>query len=279
MGPERFLYQLKLIQIALPIGHERYTKTQLFETFEDLVASSAELPRSDALSLISTFLSPTERSSEGISSPVSDTDMNHALKVIEYLSLRGVDILDEDVLALLFRATAFDGPVRREEDSDVEPGTTVAGSTLDRVYETQNRLVKLMEFANVQLSQKNHLIILRVLFENRNDNMFWKLWRDRAIRCIPRTKEDYLLLFNLQAQRKHQRDVIKCLYDWVPMMAREDPPVYVDKDVARALVPCLLLADPQLEQRLSIGTKGGAFLEYFMACQNLLGEEYCRMKR
>jgi hypothetical protein len=25
-------------------------------------------------------------------------------------------------------------------------------------------------------------------------------------------------------------DVIKCLYDWVPMMAREDPPVYANKD-------------------------------------------------
>jgi hypothetical protein len=279
MGPERFVYQLKLIQLALPIGHPRYTETHLFETFEDLAASSADISRSDALSLISIFLSRTETSSAGVSSPVSDTDTNRALKVLEYASLRGVDILDEDVLALLFRATGFDGAVRREEDSDVEPGTTVAGETLDRVHETQNRLIKLVEFANVQLSQNNHLIVLRVLFENRNYDMFWKLWRERAIRCIPRTREDYLLLFSLQAERKHQRDVIKCLYDWVPMMAREDPPVYVDKDLARALVPCLLLADPQLEYRLSMNTKGGAFLEYFIACQNLLGEEYHRLKR
>lgn len=61
-------------------------------------------------------------------------------------------------------------------------------------------------------------------------------------------------MFRLHAKLGNQRQAVDCLSSWVPMMAREQPPVALDEELTRAIMACMLVADPAIDQKTDDGT-------------------------
>lgn len=278
--PKSVLSRFRLIHTALSLSHPNYTKTDLFEAFQDLAASGGEITTSQGLMAVRALLSPAQTDTapeETALRTISNADMNMALKVLEHLSLRGANIIQLEIFLTFFTAVGYQVPVRPfDESQNIEPqdnGSSrmlVPTDILNNIHQIQNRLLRAMELINVKLQSEDYIPILRILSNHGNYDKFWEVWRKMALRLVPRQKEHYLLLFQNQVEQKHQRDAAKCIWDWVPMMVREDPPVYVDPELAQAIMECLLLADPDIKAKALEG-RPGQLAGYWLKCSEVLG--------
>ena len=278
-GHKNVLSRLKLINAALTLSHPNYTKTDLFEAFQDLAVSGGEIPASYGLMVVRALLSPTPdlMSEQTPLRTVPTDDLNMALKVLGHLSLRGANVLQPEIFLLFFTAVGYQVPVRPVDESQdiesVDEDSTrmpVPADMLESINQMHNRLLKAMEFMNVQLNSEDYIPILRILAYHSNFDKFWEIWRKMALRLVPRQREHYLLLFQLQRELNHQKDAAKCIFDWVPMMVREEPPVYVDPELAQVILDLLVIADPNIRAKALEGRRG-QLMDYYLKCSEVLG--------
>ncbi|KAI1934033.1 ATPase synthesis protein 25, mitochondrial [Ophidiomyces ophidiicola] len=260
---DHILAKLELSRLAVKLQHPKYSKTNLFDAFKDLAASGNEIPEIIALKTVKALLSFTENESDMANAVkrVSRTDIDLALKVLNHMSLRGMDILSREVFSMLYAASGFQVPVRpmKEHNNpnsiEVETSIPVTAEEFDEVRLVQDRLRKIMHAFDVKFGPEQFLSLLRFHFHHGNYDQFWAIWRKMSLLQLPRSKEFYVLLFRLHAERGHQAKTSECLSSWIPMMAREEPPVRIDAELARVIMACLLVADPSIKTRADSGDR------------------------
>ncbi|EER25215.1 hypothetical protein CPC735_018190 [Coccidioides posadasii C735 delta SOWgp] len=258
------LAKLELIRIAVTLQHPQYTKADLFDAFKELAASGYDISESQALQTVKTLLSFGDNDADvsNVAKRVLRSDIDLALKVLNHMSLRGMDILSREVFSMLYTASGFQVPVRPTNDNlspssvETEKSTPVSAEELNEVRLVQDRLRKIMDAFDVKFGPEQFLSLLRFHFHHGNYDQFWAIWRKMSLLQLPRSKEFYVLLFRLHAERGNQKRAAECLSSWVPMMAREQPPVHLDADIARVVMACLLVANPDVKQRADAGDPG-----------------------
>ncbi|KAF3483319.1 uncharacterized protein GIQ15_02643 [Arthroderma uncinatum] len=248
--------KLELIRAAVRLKHPAYHKMDLLEAFKNAAASGCDISEKMGMDTVRTLLLFQE--SEPLPEQrLPDHDIDLALKVLDHMSLRGINIFNGEVFFLLHQASAFRTHVRPAKDSgdggppsmDTTNVVKVPAEEFDHVATTHLRLSKVMDSTDAEFDYKEYPSLLRMYFQHGNFSKFWQLWRQVSLMQIPRSKELYLLMFHLHATLGHQRQAVECLRAWVPMMAREAPPVPMDEDLTKAIMACMLVADPAIDQK------------------------------
>ncbi|EGD97530.1 hypothetical protein TESG_04938 [Trichophyton tonsurans CBS 112818] len=251
--------KLSFARAAVLLKHPGYNKADLYRAFKNMAASGCDISEELAMDTVRTLLM-FQGSENAINERVPEQDIDLALRVLEHMSLRGIKIFNGEVFFLLHKATAFQSHVLPANDAPGPINTSadsiskVPEEGLDHITTVHNRLSKLMASADVDFDYKDYPELLKMYFEHGNYSKFWRLWHRIPLMQIPRTKELYLLMFRLHAKLGHQRQAVDCLSSWVPMMAREQPPVALDEELTRAIMACMLVADPAIDQKTDDGT-------------------------
>ncbi|EFR04762.1 hypothetical protein MGYG_07769 [Nannizzia gypsea CBS 118893] len=253
--------KLSFARAAVLLKHPAYGKENLYQAFKNVATSGCDISEELAMDTVRTLLL-FQGSDKALNERVPEHDIDLALRVLDHMSLHGINIFNGEVFFLLHKASAFKSPVLPTEDAndetnasaDVDSISKVPAEALDNVTTMHNRLNKLMASAGVDFNYKDYPELLQMYFEHGNYSKFWRLWQRISLMQITRSRELYLLLFRLHAKLGHQRQAVECLSSWVPMMTREEPPVALDEELTRAIMACMLVADPAIDQKADDGT-------------------------
>ncbi|WEW61191.1 ATPase synthesis protein 25, mitochondrial [Emydomyces testavorans] len=258
------LARLELIRAAVTLQHPRYSKTDLFDAFKNLAGSGCGISETQALETAKALLSFAENEVDISSAAkrVSRSDIDLALQVLNHMSLRGMDILSREVFSMLYTASGFQVPVRPVNENpcpnsiEAETSHPISAEEFQEIRLVQDRMRKIMDAFDIKFGPEQFLSLLRFHFHHGNYDQFWDTWRQMSLLQLPRSKDFYVLLFRLHAERGNQKRAAECLSSWVPMMAREQPAVRIDADIARVILACLLVADPDVKHRADKGDPG-----------------------
>lgn len=274
------LDRLKVIRSIVEWGHPGYTKSDIYDAFKDLAVSGYEIPEDEALKTVETLLfSHTPSDKPAIGPSRSDSpNLELALQVLDHMSLCGMDILSQEVFIMFHKASAYPTHVRRHERSSdnshqVENVMRVRPADYGRTQRTQKRLRILRAAAGVQFDTDHYLDLLRIHFHHGNFDEFWRRWDRLTLKQEPHTKEHYMLLFDLHAELGNESLASKCMFKWFPMMAREEPPVELDEELARSALGCLSVADPTIQRKVSEGPQRSTSVSMLRECVSLLNLE------
>ena len=103
---------------------------------------------------------------------------------------------------------------------------------------------------------------------------FWNVWHGVARRSLARSAELYKFAFAAVADTGHQSRCLAALRYCVPQMRKENPPVRIEDDLARAIKSCVLVAEPDIENQAASDTFiEGEFVPLWNRCESLSAEK------
>lgn len=234
--------QIQTMCMGISRQQRTYTKEDLWTAFVDYSVRGYALPEDLGLQVVSALLTkqPVGDQDVEVSSGLLDNHAELALRVLEQLSLRGTNVLNMKVLTMLYQAFS-------PEELEVAPQNKKAETARSRIFQ-------LIEMLNVAFDPEQARILMVSLFRNQDYDGFWKLWRKLPLDGSSRTAADYERLFELHAELGDERRARDCIATWVPMMAREDPPIAPQGLLLRHIMYCLVIVDPEIEQTASQGS-------------------------
>ncbi|GAD91816.1 conserved hypothetical protein [Paecilomyces variotii No. 5] len=260
-APEQIIAaQLRLMCMAISVHHPSYHKDQLWEAFQEY--TSYGYPVSDKLGfdVFSALLTPSGvdadagHSQDSLSTP----DRELALRVVDYLSLQGTDVLNMRVFNILYEAASHSAPSSENEAPSKHALDGEAATPVEDLCELQylnvTRVSKIIEALDLDIDPIQARVLLYLQFRNGDFDGFWKLWHKLPIHGIRRSLADYELLFGLHAELGDVRRARDCILAWVPMMEREEPPVPLTGELAELILTCLRVIDPSIEAKALEGS-------------------------
>ncbi|KAI5293799.1 ATPase synthesis protein 25 mitochondrial [Ascosphaera acerosa] len=143
-------------------------------------------------------------------------------------------------------------PGREQQRASVfeEHAVPVPRAAFKAVLARQSRVRKIMRVAFAEFGAAEFPALLRMHFFQAQFDLFWDIWRRRALMRVPRGKAEYLVLFRVMAERANEKLIMQMLDEAVPMMEREAVPVRLDAELAQALMRCLVVVEPGVRGRL-----------------------------
>ncbi|KAJ5873948.1 uncharacterized protein N7529_002378 [Penicillium soppii] len=272
---EKASFRLKLFSTAVSRQHPAYSKDALFGAFTDFLRDGYDLPDDLGFDVVSALLTPkpVETVTEESASKLLDTDMELAFSVLDRLSLRGVPILSMRMFNILYQAvgvsnTAFSG----ESDSK---GTAQKSSIVqqnDSQKQVLSRLSKILSAANVPFVAEEARQLMVTLFRCGDYDGFWRLWRQFPLKGVNRTQDDYVKLFQLHAELGEERRARECISTAVSVMDQESPAIVLQGPIITAVMHCILVADPNLQNR-DEDAPPSFYLPLWSKCQEALAHE------
>ncbi|KAL1875968.1 ATPase synthesis protein 25, mitochondrial [Paecilomyces lecythidis] len=254
--PEQMIVaQLRLMCMAISVQHPSYHKNHLWETFQEY--TSYGYPVSDKLGfdVVSALLTPSSVDGDAGYSQVllSESDKELALRVLDYLSLQGTDVLNMHVFNILYEAASHSIPSSDDESPskhavDGEAVTPVEDPSRLK-YVNFARVSKIIEALDLDIDPVQARVLLVLQFRNGDFDGFWKLWHKLPLHGIRRSLADYELLFGLHAELGDVRRARDCILSWVPMMEREEPQIPLTRKLAELILTCLRVIDPSIEDK------------------------------
>lgn len=236
------LAQVQLICVAIAKQHQAYTKEKLWKSFIDYSICGYHVSEDLGFHVVSALLTkrPIDNQNVETSSGLLDKDKELALRILEHLSLRGTNVLNMKFLTMLYTALS-------PESLEAVPQSSKEGQALYRISQ-------LIHMLNIPFDPEQARILMVLLFRNHDYDGFWKLWRRLPLDGSSRSSADYERLFELHAELGDERRSRDCLSSWIPMMAREDPPIALERPLLRHVMYCLVIADPEIEHTASTGS-------------------------
>ncbi|CRL20813.1 Iojap-related protein [Penicillium camemberti] len=255
---EKATFRLKLFSIAVSRQHPAYTKEALFSTFSDFLR--------DGTAGVITEQSETHS---------QDTGMELALLVLDRLSLRGVPILNMKVFNILYQAVCAPNPAPLSPN-ELHPEESASSSSVVQQTESRkqilSRLSKILAAANVPFDAVDARQLMVTLFQCGDYDGFWRLWRQFPLKGANRTQEDYVQLFKLHAELGEEVRARECLSTGVALMNRESPAIVLQGPIVTAIMHCILVADPTLQNR-DEGVSPSFYMPLWTECQEALARE------
>ena len=274
---EKASFRLKLFSIAVSRQHPAYSKDALFGAFSDFLRDGYDLPDDLGFDVVSALLTPkpVETVIGESASKSPNTDMELALSVLDRLSLRGVPILNMRMFNILYQAV---GGSDTASPSPGEPRPKGAAQNPSIVQQTESqkqtlsRLSKILSAANVSFVAEDARQLMVTLFRYGNYDGFWRLWRQFPLKGVNRTQDDYVKLFQLHAELGEERRARECLSTGVSLMDQESPAIVLQGPIVTAIMHCILVADPNLQNR-DEAAPPSFYLPLWTKCQDSLAKE------
>lgn len=268
---EKATFRLKLFSIAVSRQHPAYTKEALFSTFSDFLRDGYDLPDDLGFDVVSALLTPRTAGiiTEQSETHSPDTGMELALLVLDRLSLRGVPILNMKIFNILYQAVCAPNPALSTEESS--SSSSVVQQTESR-KQILSRLSKILAAANVPFDAVDARQLMVTLFQCGDYDGFWRLWRQFPLKGANRTQEDYVQLFKLHAELGEEVRARECLSTGVALMNRESPAIVLQGPIVTAIMHCILVADPTLQNR-DEGASPSFYMPLWTECQEALARE------
>lgn len=251
---EKATFRLKLFSIAVSRQHPAYTKDALFSTFSDFLRDGYDLPDDLGFDVVSALLTPKTAGviTEQSETHSPDTGMELALLVLDRLSLRGVPILNMKIFNILYQAICAPNPAP-SSPNELHPEESSSSSSVVQQTESRkqilSRLSKILAAANVPFDAVEARQLMVTLFQCGDYDGFWRLWRQFPLKGANRTQEDYVQLFKLHAELGEEVRARECLSTGVGLMNRESPAIVLQGPIVTAIMHCILVADPTLQNR------------------------------
>lgn len=222
--------RIKFLSMAIHLKHPSYSKGSLWKEFIDYVRCGYHFSDEQGLLIVSAMLTPRalDNTRKG-SSTLPREDIELAMRVLEQLSLYGVNVLNMKVFNMLYTAS--------RHTSGRAKGRTWRGNT------ALTRIQRVVEAFNIPFDPKESRVFMFNLLEDGNYNAFWPLWYELGRSDSPRTREDYVQLFRLHAQLRDPNRARDCVSNWEGMMAKENPPVSQDEEITKHIQACLALGE------------------------------------
>lgn len=254
------LAQIQLMCVAIAKQHEAYTKERLWRAFMDFSVCGYDMPEELGLQVVSALLAKRSASNQNVESPsrLLDADKELALRALEHLSLRGTNVVNMKMLAMLYAAVSPEGLHTVLPDSK-------DGQAL-------SRLSQLIHLLDIPFDPEQARILMPLFFRNHDYDGFWKLWQKLPLGGTSRLATDYEELFGLHAELGDERRARDCLSTWVPMMAREEPPIELEGLLLRHVMYCVVIADPDIEHTASTGPQSDLTRLWAECCERMLAE-------
>ncbi|CAI7647598.1 unnamed protein product [Penicillium palitans] len=258
---EKATFRLQLFSIAVSRQHPAYTKEALFSTFSDFLRDGYDLPDDLGSDVVSALLTPRTAGviTEQSETHSQDTGMELALLVLDRLSLR---------VCAPNPAPSSPNELHPEESSS---SSSVVQQTESR-KQILSRLSKILAAANVPFDAVDARQLMVTLFQCGDYDGFWRLWRQLPLKGANRTQEDYVQLFKLHAELGEEVRARECLSTGVALMNRESPAIVLQGPIVTAIMHCILVADPTLQNR-DEGVSPSFYMPLWTECQEALARE------
>ncbi|PGH03316.1 hypothetical protein AJ79_07394 [Helicocarpus griseus UAMH5409] len=273
---------MDLICVAIMLGHPGYSKVNLFEKFQEHIISNFPVSQSQVQQLIKIFVSfEPDLNASPPRLRLPPQEMEFALQLVDHADLRGLQVLDADVIVQLFIGVSYRArvyPVKTTALSTSEARNNripVSFDEYDSVLRIQTRLSKVLTATKAKLSNDHHLELLRVYLYQKQYKQFWEKWQDLANAGVRRGKAFYSLLFEQHLQDpegwEHSRTTfLSCL----SMMEKENPPVFVDAELARSIMEGIMIAHPDTPEKIEQDERlPGPLVSAWHRCQEVIRKE------
>ena len=252
--------RLALVCHGIKIGHSGYLTAHLNSLACEMQSSLVEIPAKVFSLIYKAFLIPNpQRAYNNQGRPsIAPTNLVHAVDALEAMSFRGHRILTDEICSDLLVGAIR---VNRYWRSSSDQGPRRLKDLLDQV-------------SDKPLDLQDELRILHECADQQEWSILEDIWRGFARVMRPRPKELYHALFKRVAQKNHQAYVIRMLRERVPDMAQEEPPVLFDKELAEAVMDCLLIAEPNVKSMaMDESNHDREWVRLWRRCQQTLRED------
>lgn len=252
--------RLSLVCHAISTGHPSYTKFNLVSIFSEMQASAVDIPASAFTLVVRTLLEETWRPQTSDSRPsLPITYIRLAVDVLEDMSLRGENVMTEEIMTSLQVATYI--------ASDPEPGDKIQLHTAAHA-----RLKTLMDdYGFPKRSTESYGRVIQACADADKWYGVWQTWESIPANFQRRDEELYALLFRCVARRGHQAKTMAVLRQSIASMSREEPPVKLEGEIAKAVLQCLSVADPRVEDDVrKRRNERGEWVRLYRKCQEAL---------
>ncbi|OJD18644.1 ATPase synthesis protein 25, mitochondrial [Emergomyces pasteurianus Ep9510] len=271
--------RIKLMCTAIVLHHPGYSKTDLFEAFQEHILSNYIVTRPQFLQILDALLSfKPDLSSDPPRLLLPSADMQLALQIIDHVGLRGVNLLDATIIIKLFVGASFRAQVYPVSREDLPSSTPIGNripvplDTYESVKRIQSRLARVIKATRATLTSNQYMIILRVFFNQGEYLKFWNTWQEVALAGASRDKSFYLFIFQLHAESDGWQRWTTNLLNCIQMMEQENPPVHMDGEFAETIARCITVACPDILARVG-RNEPGPLVKVWRQCQILLQNE------
>ena len=257
--------RLSLIGQALKLGHPNYRKSDLWRLYGEMQASVTEIPSNVYVMVFKMLLIKNRTvSKKKQKNGLSSTSVENALRVLEDMHFRGHNIKTEEIRTSLMVATILQS---RNKYHLALP--TVQRLNLDasqRLKEVLNQITP--EPGSISVNGESHVRVLCAWADIKDWKGFWQYWHGIAASMQRRPKELYLLMFHRVAQTGQQAYSMTTLRECVPTMRREEPAVDLDADLAKAVMKCIEVAEPDTTNEVREGqNESGEWVKLWRRCE------------
>ena len=263
-------YRLSLVCRALKLGHRNYHKSDLWRLHGEMQASLIEIPSEISVMVLKKLLMrsqeiPKAKRKKGL----SPTSVENALKVFENMDRCGHNVMTEDIRIELM--VAIIGESGKSNSSGTRSQARVESDASRRLRTFLDQ--RTVDSGNIFVNVKSHMRVLHAYMSVKNWGGFWKYWHGIAKSMQRRPKELYLLMFHRVAEAGDQAHCMGILRECVPLMSREEPPVELDADLARAMMNCVQVAEPETAVEARKGqNESGEWMRLWRRCELQLSQ-------
>lgn len=219
---EKSLLRLMLAAAGVTHRHPAYTKEHLWSVYMEHTASGFNLSESYGLDVARSFVAAR---SDDVSS-TRQSDVEHALRVLDYLSLEGSLRLHFPLFVILYKAL-----IMLSVDQDA-----------DTTHQLSLRIRNVMETFSEEIKGYGSWDIMRLRLEAKDIEGFWQIWHSLPFTNGSRTHDDYEFLFKSMAWCDDAASARESLATWIPMMLREQPPIEPQESLLEAIAYCVQAA-------------------------------------
>ena len=296
--PDEHIWEcrLSLVCYAVTIGHPSYSKADLVPVFEELQASAVYIPASSFTLAACTLLQETLiKTADGHRPSIAVKDIWAATAILNDMALGGENVMTEEIVtslqvAVIIASDAIGddgygrGSIAEErlhlwlderrypERSDKPPIAQEGGFGMELHRNAGERLKLLVDqYGFPERSTKSWCRLLNACADIGRWDSFWNVWSSIPRNLQHRDQELYAIMFRHVAQRNHQANTLAAHWMCIPLLRREEPPVELEGELARAVLQCLTVADPKVEDDIRTGrNERGEWVRLYRRCQDAL---------
>jgi Ribosomal silencing factor during starvation len=288
---------LDLYCLGVRFMHPGYPRHILLTHFQEMRVKGNDISETAFFNVICALLAPIPDdrphgdTGELLPQRVPMDNVEDAIGIVEDMGLRGRASRMERIFLMLHEAIASqlfidpqsqpdsESQSQRESESRIQPegdSTQMVDSTqnISAVHKAHDRVHDVMDVLGVEWStDESYMTILQLHADTDHWDAFWRVWGQISICFRPRSSELYSFMFHNVARSGHQKRCIDTLDTYLPMMECEDPPVKLEGEVARSVMDCLKVVDPDIEQKRYSGSNGvGKWVRLWNQALEGLGE-------
>ena len=238
--------QLDLHCYANEIRHPRYGTKNLLNQFKKMRASGVDISEAASVKLLRTILfcdfpeAHYGHDSTEAGNRVRDVSRHSIMRasyILRDMSLSGLNIVTKEIYEMLLEAVML---FRLSGDQgDSRKSKTVAAL---------KRLTQIMHEQALNVNNAGSDLRILQMHANTYDWWeFWRYWHGIARRGRSKSEDLYALMYRSVASTKNQAKCMEVLRTWVPEMQIEEPPVKLEGAVAEAVMECVRVAEPHIE--------------------------------